>query len=127
MNKGTSTIVGDAGKAISCDGPQPSSSVSLAAHDAPIAQVDSPLQESSELDEGVKEPMQVDKDNLREGDPVASATIIDEGKTIVINDSKSDNDGQVVLMDTLAEQEDPPALGPTNIYIATKASGINSS
>lgn len=71
VNKSTSAVVGDVGEAVSGDGPQPFSLVLSAAHDAPIAYVNSSPQESSQTIEGVTKLMQVNKDNFREGDQVA--------------------------------------------------------
>lgn len=97
MNKIISAVVGDACKAIRSDAPQLSLVVLLAAHDAPFAQANSPAQESSKPDERVKELIQVDEDNLGEGDQLASAPMVDKGKTIMIDDSGSD--GQVAPTD----------------------------
>lgn len=49
QNKDTYVVVRDTGEAISSNCPQPSPGVLLSAHDAHIAQVDSPPQESFEL------------------------------------------------------------------------------
>lgn len=47
--------------------------------------------------------MQVDEDNLREEDQVALVSIVDKGKTIMIDDSKSDDNGQFASMDIPVE------------------------
>lgn len=93
----------DAGEVISGDGHLPSLAVPPADHDAPIAQVYSPPQESSVLDKGVRGLTQVDEGNLRERDQAVLASIVDKGKIIMINDSKSDDEDHVAPIDIPTE------------------------
>lgn len=69
--------------------------------------------------------MHHDEGDSRREDTTALASIIDKGKTILIEDNDSDNDDQVAPIDVPADAGDVLALEPTGIYIATKASGID--
>lgn len=70
--------------------------------------------------------MQISEDNLREEDRVVSASIVDKRKTIMIDDSESDDNGQVASIDILVEQNGLPASRLADVYTTTKTSAINS-
>lgn len=122
VSKDTSMATRNASVAASIEDLQPSSDAPrFVICDAAIVQADSPPQESPEPKEEAREPMQVDGDASREEGRLASASTIDKGKDILIENSESNDENQVAPMDAPADEGETPNLDPTDMYTTTKA------
>lgn len=65
--------------------------------------------------------MHLNREDSRREDLIALAPIIDKGKTILVEDSDSDNYSQVAPMDIPINTSDALALELTVIYTTTRA------
>lgn len=69
--------------------------------------------------------MQIDKDDSRGEDQMASTSIVDKRKTILIQNSDSADDNHVAPIDTLMEGDDAPVSWLAGIYAAVRTLGID--
>lgn len=120
-SKDTSIVPEDVNAVAGSEHFQSSSDAPPVTQDVAIVPAHSPLWESSIPDEDAREPMHLNKDNLGREDSIASAPTIEKRKTILIEDSDSNNHSQIASMDVPTGAGDTPA----DMHIAVKASCID--
>lgn len=111
VSKHASAVAWDTSRAAISENLQPSSNVSLLIScDATIASSDSPSREPLEPSEEARDPIHLDEDDSRGEDPTTPAFIINKGKTILIEDSKSSDNRQIAPMNVPADIDDALVL-----------------
>lgn len=103
-----------------CEHLKPFSDAPTITPDVGTLSAHSPPWESLWPVEDTKEPMHLDGYDSRRKDPLASAPIIDKGKTIMID---SDDDSQIASMDGPMDASDQPI----DMYTVTRVSSIDCS